>query len=194
MSVAERGWDPRYLAAWRGRVDMLAARATRAARDPQREEARLRAATERFAVVAEHGRDYADLLDLARRPLRLDLSAEIPQPRTKRHPPSQQPRPRSGSLRATAGARQRRIRETRRLPAPPYRGTRGLTASANGDGTFSVTDRHGRPLRNLALTAAGSLVEYVPKELDTGLGELTARSVLAFDDLIVRTAKELARR
>ena len=41
----------------------------------------MRAAIERLAVVAEHGGEYADLLELARRPLVVDLSAEIPQPR-----------------------------------------------------------------------------------------------------------------
>jgi hypothetical protein len=179
-----RGWDPRYFAAWRSRVQALAARA----RDPAERARRI----ERLALVAEHGGAWVEALDLARTPLVLDLSAEIPQPRAPRHPPSRQPRP-HGSVRASAGARLRRVRETTRRSAPPYRGGRGLVASALGDGTFRVSYR-GRPIPNVALTASGSLVEYVDKEPDDAPGGLSSESVLRFGDLVVGFARELARR
>jgi hypothetical protein len=156
VSLAERGWDPRYLAAWRGRIDALAARA----RDPAERARRI----ERLALVAEHGGAWVEALDLARTPLVLDLSAEIPQPRAPRHPPARQTRPRRGSLRASAGPRLRRIRQTRRAPSPSYDRSRprGFVASIRPEGGYSVTDRFGVPVSGLVLTAAGNAVEFVP--------------------------------
>jgi hypothetical protein len=233
-----RSWDGHYYARFVQRVQALADRA----RDPVKEEARLRTAAEHLAVTAEHGREFAEVLALARRPLVVDLSAEIPQPRAKRHPPSRQPRPRSGSVRASAGARLRRIRLTTRRRAPAHDKTkpRGLVASLQADGTYSVSGPDGRSVPGLALTAAGALVEYVAEEpgpdawnvncicghqrlghfdkpedvdgpcnaagcdcaefraapppLDLPPGELTARSVLRFGDLVVGFARELAKK
>jgi len=154
-----RGWDRGYHARFVQRVRGFADRA----RDPVKEEARLRAAARRLSLVAEHGRELGEIVWLASQPLDLSSVGTIPEPRAPRHPPSRQPRPRSGSLRASAGARLRRVRQTRRAPTPSYdrRRPRGFVASANGDGTFSVSDRQGRPIRNVALTASGGLVEYV---------------------------------
>jgi hypothetical protein len=163
VNVAERDWDPRYLARWKARIETLAARATRAARDPAEEEARLRHAATRAARVVEHGTDWADAMELAERPLVLDLSAEVPQPRSPRHPPARQIHPRRGSLRASAGARLRRIRQTGRAPAPAYRGPRGFVASLQAEGaSYAVTDSRGVPVPRVALTAAGNVVEFVP--------------------------------
>jgi hypothetical protein len=45
----------------------------------------------------------------------------------------------------------------------------GLLASlrTNGDGTFRVSDQHGRPIPNVALTASGGGVEYLAKGLNS---------------------------
>ena len=95
-----RGWDGSYFDRFSRRVGALAARAARAARDPVEESRRLHEGARRAALVVEHGSEYADLLEHARQPLVVDLSAEIPQQRAKRHSTSREPRRRSGSLRA----------------------------------------------------------------------------------------------
>jgi hypothetical protein len=243
VSVAERGWDSQYLAAWRGRIDTLADRARRASRDPAEESRRL----QRLALVAEHGGEYADLVEQARCPLVLDVAAakaNHSELRSRFQPMTPKPPRLRGEVtpvRLTASGRAARIRETRTRPAPAYRGpARGFVATHRGDGTFSVSDRHGRPIPNVALTASGGLVEYVdakpepdtwnqscicghdrlghfdrpedqdgpcrasgcdcegfrpaPPPLDLPPGELTARSVLRFGDLVVGFAQELAKK
>jgi hypothetical protein len=167
VSVAERGWDPGYLARWRGRIDTLAARARRASRDPAEESRRL----QRLALVAAHGREYVDLLEYARRPLVLDVAAakaNHAELRSRFQPMARKPPRLRGEVppvRLTASGRAARIRETRTRTAPAYRGpARGFVATHRGDGTFSVSDRHGRPIPNVSLTASGGLVEYVAEQ------------------------------
>jgi hypothetical protein len=286
VSVAERGWDPGYLTLWRGRIDSLAARARHASRDPAEESRRL----QHLALVAEHGGEYADLLEHARRPLVLDLAAsaaERERVRTRFQPLTSKPPTTVDLIRAAAkdlnlraadygqtawnpstrtvfwvassttmaldvevagkaftaidgvdrfvsatatmpdgwcdadlvygrrdpfaseckaltaaggvrlpasAARAARAAGTRRKSFPPYRGGRGFALTSRGDGLFSVSDRDGNVVPDLALSASGAVVEFVAAETPDRPGELTARSVLRFGDLVVGFARELAKK
>jgi hypothetical protein len=196
-----RGADPRAFAAWRRRIEGLASRA----RDPAERARRL----ERLALRAEHDGAWLDCLDLAHRPLDLTAAPSWVAEKARtvvRHRPAR-PGPKSGprvpespqptrSLAASAAIRHRRIRETRPAVLSYDRSKpRGYHATLRADGLFDVSDPHGQPVRGLALTAAANLVEYAAKPpLDLPPGELTARNVLRFGDLVVGFARELLAR
>ena len=159
-----RGWDRGYHARFVQRVRGLADRA----RDPEEESRRLHSETRRLALQAEHGIELGEIVWMASQPLDLSAVGSIPEPRVPRHPPPD-PRLKPGSLIASLGARRWRIRETQRASLAAYDRSepRGCVASRGPDGaSYRVTDRHGDVVPNVALTAAGALVEFAEPDTE----------------------------
>ena len=194
MPETPRGWDSRYHESFVRRVRRLAVRA----RDPVKEEARLRTAAVRAGRIAEHGTAWADAMEIAERPL--DLSAGGPPwlAEKMRTVVRHRPKPKAqGAILAEGGvfevcadgscerltAREAaRVMGARARPRHLHRASRSrsvlVTRTASG---WDVVDAKGRTPSGVSVTASGQLVA---RGQLVATGRTTAKRAAASGDVV----------
>lgn len=216
--------DPRWHRDFTARVDGLASRAARAARDPVAEATRIRTAAVRAGRIVEHGRDWTEAMELAESPL--DLSAAGPswlaekarmvvkhRPRAKLETWSEAPRPpqlpravprdadHPDGLETPTEIMRRRSREQREADAALTRRASALPYDRSRPRGFVASLQ-----RDGTYTFTDRTGLRVPGLAMTASGvvvedatpersdELSAAGVVAFGETVVGFARELARR